>query len=79
MPLEPLERLDRVQDPLAALDELPGADESEIVRGARRQQAHADVGRRSAVRDDLAAIGALAVVRRQAVILLAHEDVEIPP
>ena len=53
-------------------------DEAEVVRGQRREQAHADVGGRRAVRDprlgDL-----LEVVRRQAVVLGAHEGREVAP
>ena len=51
-------------------------DEAEVVGGQGGQQAHADVGRRGAMRDARAR-DLLEVVRRQAMVLLAREGLEV--
>ena len=68
MPFEALERPDRRVD---AVDEIAGGDVAKVVRGQRRQQAHADVGRRRAARQPRRVAGLLIVVGQEPGIGLA--------
>jgi hypothetical protein len=73
-----LELRHRIEGPLGALHQFVGIDEAQIVRRQRREQAHADVGRRCPMGDpglgDL-----LEIVRRQPVFRLSRESREKAP
>ena len=73
MPLEPFARVERPFDPIG---QLVGRDEVQIVRGQRRQQSHADVGRRGASRET-GARHFLEVVWRKPVIVGSDEGLEV--
>ena len=79
MPLVSLEALERQQRGVHPLDEILGRQIPEIVRGERRQQAHADVGRRRAASDFRRVAVLLVVVRRKPGIGFRDEGLEIAP
>ncbi len=76
--LVPFQPFDRVEGLPGTGRQLLPLDEAEVVGGQRRQKAHADVRRRGAMRD-AGLRHLLHVVRRQAVVFVARERLEVPP
>ena len=72
MSLEPLEPLDGRQRGIEPGDQRVGVDEAEVVRRKRREESHADVGRRRAVRNPRVGVD-LHVVGRQMVVVGVDE------
>ena len=77
VPLQPFERRHRAVE---MVDERGGREIAEIVRGERRKQAHADIGRRRAPRELRRHVACfLVVVGRQPAVVGGDERLEIPP
>ena len=73
-----LERFDRGERALDPIRQLGASQITQVVRGERREQPHADIRRRRSVRDAHLRCE-LHVVGRQPVILPADETIEIVP